>query len=173
MAIKGHWDMALGLPSEVVAALRKTRDARCRRSGFDSVSSGEDSPTLDYVGRVPCQLPLGSQLDLVHLFRGLTVKFILDFSRGLLRQSPTCFLDNQVKVVVLDSLFGLKNVACQAFEGGLSPTWIFVLCGHHWTLVHFSLEDTMLQVVQYDGLAHTAISKLAPLIRVIKSAWGA
>ena len=117
-------DGALGLPFEVVAALRKTRDAR--RSGCDLAAAPSD-----YQGRVPCQLPLGKQQDLVLHFHGLTVKFILDFSRALLRQSPTQFLDSQVKVVVLDSLLGLKDVACQALEAELSPTWIFVLCGHN------------------------------------------
>ena len=164
---------ALGLPPYLVAALRSTRDARLVDVGLSAPSSIGISPTLDYQEHVPHQMPFGLSTNPSSSHLGLTVKFVLDFAKALGSLVPNVCACSQIKVVVLDSPHEVQGCAMKTFQVACAPTWIFVLCNRHWTLVSCHFEASILKVVQYDGLGLTPLTALAPLISVVKQAWRA
>ena len=147
-------DGALGLPPAVAAALKQTRAMRMKPTEREDVTCWP-SPTLQ------------------NLRTGLTVKFVLDFARAIASSARVPVPQSQIKVVCLQEHRDFLTCELAAFSPELPPMWVFILVDHHWTLVKCSLQGRTLSIVQYDGLAQTPISRLAPLACALKRSWNA
>ena len=108
------------------------------------------------------------------LQHGLTARFLLKFARDLLGNYPTPVKPEQVQVLVIGDMdFFPAGCHLRTWQAEQAPLFLFVLVEKHWTFVKCDMHGTHLVVQQFDGLAHTSISELAPLCVTLKQAWGA
>lgn len=165
-------EASLGLPATLVAALRQARENRLAVTALWTSQSDGISPTLPF-SLGDTQLPVVGHFQLATAQRhlGLSARFILDFARALLQCASSTSVAEQVKVVCKGSVLDFPDCqVCTFFPAG-SPIWIFFLVNSHWTLVKCQQEGDSLAVLQFDGLAWTSLSELAPLVATLKKAW--
>ena len=165
-------EASLGLPATLVAALRQARENRLAVAALWTSQSDGISPTLPF-SLGDTQLPVVGHFQLATAQRhlGLSARFILDFARALLQCASSTSVAEQVKVVCKGSVLDFPDCqVCTFFPAG-SPIWIFFLVNSHWTLVKCQQEGDSLAVLQFDGLAWTSLSELAPLVATLKKAW--
>ena len=158
-------DFELGLPAHLLADLQKTRllptNPWCLGSYF------ECNPWE----RLPQQLPQSQACSATSAL-GLTGKFLLDFTHAWVHNVPLTLQAEHINVVCIGQDCDIDSrLAVKPFSASDPPLAIFVLTNKHWTLLSCSLKDGCLQVTQYDGLAHTRLSQLAPLVVSLKKAW--
>ena len=168
-------DLALGLPSFAVSALRAARTARFSRSEDDTMSfEASVSTTVPFEVHEPMQLPVPAAGRTVSrgVCHGLTVKFVMDFARALAQQGQQQITSSQIKVVLLGSqACDLSRCTFRSFEPTEAPMWIFTLVDFHWTVLHCYRDGQTLCVEHFDGLCQTSISDLTSVVQVLRSAW--
>lgn len=164
------FDFELDLPCYVAAILRQHRHSAILDFPEDPKSTC--SPTLEYeANQEQLPKPLTPQTP-TETGIGLTAKFLLDFSNAWIVNRPLDFRADQIKVVCVGSEQDLK-VFCHTrpLHVTCAPMFMFVLIERHWTFLSCSLQQDRLELTLYDGLAHTSIHQLTPVIDSLKTAW--
>lgn len=160
---------AIGLTSDLVSEVVQRADPPSFFEGIGITPAASFSQVIsaEYESSSQGQTPGGVKV-------GLTAGFLLRFARALSGNVPSTISSAQIQVLCIGQL-PEHNMTChlRAWEVGHTPLFLFVWHEHHWTFVRCELQDQKLKVVQYDGLAQTPLSALAPLCATLKRAWNA
>ena len=168
----GTLEQSLGLPSVVIKALKRQKEPRRAKWAYhhfgrvsvtDSAIFCWAQSDADRTDRTKDQA--------VKQRLGLSARFILDFARALLQISGNSFSVQHVKVVCHEGHLDSSGCELGPFQHTDSPLWIFFLTNQHWTLLHCFCDGPSLRVQQYDGLAWTSLSALAPVVSTLKREW--